>query len=632
VSQFYPFVVVGLVAGSIYGMTAVGLVLTYRTSGIFNFAHGAIAAANAFLFYEMREQWGVPWPLAVLACLVLAAPAMGVCLERLARLLAPASAASKVVATVGLLVAIQGLLTATFGANARPFKGFFPKHLWSLGSVNVGTDQIITFAIAVTITVALSMFLVRTRLGVAMRGVVDDPDLLNLAGTNPAAVRRAAWTVGCSVAALSGILIAPTLGLDAVLLTFLVVQAFGAAAIGRFTKVGATFAGGLVVGVGAALATKYVGQVHVLSGFPSSFPFIVLFVVLLGMRRGRLVELGSTATRQARARPTPLPAPARALLGAGFAAVVLLVPTFAGVRMTSYTDAVIFVLIFASLRLLVVTSGQVSLCHAAFASVGAATFSHLVVGQHWPWAVALLAAGLVAVPVGALLAIPAIRLSGLYLALATYGFGILLQRLIYPTKLMFGGQAVLHATRPALGGLHFGGDKAFYYLCVAIVAASVGLVHLLTRSRLGRLLRALSDSPTALATLGDEVNLLRLLVFCVSAFMAAVGGALFASFIQSPGPNSFDAFLSLIILVVLALAGRGELTAPIVAATVYVLAPAYIQSATFNKWLPVVFGLSAVAAASGSAVGVSDLVHRAAERARARGQYSPVRYRVEQPA
>src|SRR5206468_3387204 len=85
VSQFYPFLIVGLVAGSIYGMTAVGLVLTYRTSGIFNFAHGAIAAANAFLFYELREEWGLAWPLAGLLCLVVLAPAMGFVLERMAK-------------------------------------------------------------------------------------------------------------------------------------------------------------------------------------------------------------------------------------------------------------------------------------------------------------------------------------------------------------------------------------------------------------------------------------------------------------------------------------------------------------------------------------------------------------------
>src|SRR2546422_558184 len=108
-----------------YGMTAVGLVLTYRTSGIFNFAHGGIAAASAFAFYTLREDWGLPWPLAALVCVLLLAPAIGVVLERLAKALGPATTAAKVVATVGLLVAIQALLVATYGPNTRPFRSLF---------------------------------------------------------------------------------------------------------------------------------------------------------------------------------------------------------------------------------------------------------------------------------------------------------------------------------------------------------------------------------------------------------------------------------------------------------------------------------------------------------------------------
>ena len=90
-----------------------------------------------------------------------------------------------------------------------------------------------------------------------------------------------------------------------------------------------------------------------------------------------------------------------------------------------YTNALIFVILFLSLALLLNTSGQISLCHAAFVAIGASTFSHLTTDQGLPWLLALLGAGLVVVPVGALLSLPAIRLSGLYLALATFGFGIL---------------------------------------------------------------------------------------------------------------------------------------------------------------------------------------------------------------
>jgi ABC-type branched-subunit amino acid transport system permease subunit len=606
-------------------MTAVGLVLTYRTSGIFNFAHGAIAAANAYVFFQLREEWGVPWPLALLICALAIAPLMGLGLERLARILAPANTAAKVVATVGLLVAVQGLLVARYGANTRQFAALFPRRVVSLGTVNVGIDQLITCAVAVALTAVLTMFLHRARLGIAMRGVVDDPDLIGLSGTNPAAVRRVAWAIGASVAAISGILIAPTLGLDSVLLAQLVVQAFGAAAVGRFASIPHTFAGGLVVGVGAALSSKYVSSVPALAGFPASFPFIVLFAVLVMTRAGRLVELGSAPVRTTVAHATPMPARLRLGAGAGFVAAVLLVPTFAGVHLTSYTEAAIFVLLFVSLRLLVVTSGQVSLCQAGLAAVGATTFSHLVVSQGWPWPLALAAAGLVAVPVGAILAIPAIRLSGLYLALATFGFGILLQRLVYPTSLMFGGRSLLTATRP----LGLSGERAFYLTCVAIVAAALLLVDRLIRTRLGRLLAALGDSPMALSTLGGEVDLIRTLVFCISAGLAGLAGALFAAFIGSVGPNSFNPFLSLLLLVALALAGRRALAAPVIAAVAYVIVPSYVQNATFNKYLPVLFGVGAMVAAVRSTGTTPVNLRAVAERAEIRGRESPVRYRYQ---
>jgi branched-subunit amino acid ABC-type transport system permease component len=623
-SQFYPFIIVGLVTGAIYGMTAVGVVLTYRTSGIFNFAHGAIAAANAYLFFQLRQEWGVPWPLAGLICALAIAPAMGLGLERLARILAPANTAAKVVATVGLLVAVEGLLVARYGVNTRQFAALFPRRVVSLGSVNVGVDQMITCAIAVAFTVVLALFLVRARLGIAMRGVVDDADLISLSGTNPAAVRRAAWAIGASFAAISGILIAPTLGLDAVLLAQLVVQAFGAAAIGRFSSIPRTFVGGLVVGVGAALSTKYVGRVPALAGFPPSFPFVVLFAVLVMTRAGRLIELGSAPLRTTRTVATAMPPRMRLSAGVGLAAALLLVPTFAGVHLTTYTNAVIFALLFISLRLLVVTSGQVSLCHAGLAAVGATTFSHLVVGQGMPWPLALAAAGLVTVPVGALLAIPAIRLSGLYLALATFGFGVLLERLGYTSFLMFGRLSSLRATRP----LGLTSEQAFYFTCVAIVTAAALLVYLLTRTRLGRLLAALADSPVALATLGGEVNLIRTLVFCISAGLAGLAGALFAAFIGTVGQNSFSSFLSLNLLVVLAIAGRGQLSAPLIAAAAYVIVPSYIQNATLNTYLPVLFGIGAVAAAIRSTGTTMDL-RTISKRAEIRGRESPVRYRYE---
>ena len=209
---FLPFIVVGIATGSIYGLAAMGLVLTYKTSGIFNFAHGAIGTAAAYFFFELRQQHGVPWPAAAAITVLVAAPVLGLGLERLARGLAHASSVMKIVATVGLVLVIQGIAVVMYGPQTRNFPPFLPSSTFRVPSVNVGWDQLIIVVLAAGAAVGLYTFLRRTRLGLAMRGVVDDPDLLALAATSPVRVRTASWMIGCSFAALSGVLIAPSLG------------------------------------------------------------------------------------------------------------------------------------------------------------------------------------------------------------------------------------------------------------------------------------------------------------------------------------------------------------------------------------------------------------------------------------
>ena len=632
-SDFYPFIIAGLVSGAVYGLAATGLVLTYKTSGIFNFAHGSIAAAAAYLFYQVRQQWGLPWPVAIVLAVLVAGPIFGLVLERLAHALSGTTTAAKVVATVGLLIGVQGLLSAVYGAETRATRSFLPTKVLSLGTVNVGVDQILVFLIAVSGTVTLTVFLRSSRVGTAMRGVVDDPDLLDLAGTSPTQVRRVAWTIGSVFAALSGVLIAPAIGLDPLLLTLLVVQAFGAAAIGRFASLPLTFVGGLVIGLGAAMSSKYVNQVHVLSGLPPSIPFIVLFGVLIFTRRGRLVELGALTRRRHEVAPGSQRT-ARLVGGAALFLALASVPAFASSRLPVFTAALIYVLVFASLRLLVGTSGQVSLCHVAFAAVGATSFAHFAGGAGVAWPLALLFAGLIAVPVGALVAIPAIRLSGLYLALATLGFGILMERLVYPMGVMFGVDGLAKAPRPHLGFLNVSSDKGFYLLCLVIVVLGMLLIRLVTQSWIGRVLRAMADSPLALTTLGSNVDATRVFVFCLSAFLAGIAGALYASFSGTTSGISFTALLSLTLIVVLAINGNGELRAPVGAAFALYVIPSYIRNPTFNDYLPVLFGVSAIAVSvlSNPRFDPAGRVRAWADASRRRARVSRVAIRLQRAA
>jgi branched-subunit amino acid ABC-type transport system permease component len=592
VKELLPFLIVGLVSGSVYGLAGVGLVLTYKTSGVFNFAHGSVAAAVAFAFYQLRTLDHVPWPIAALVCLVVVAPVMGIGLEMIARRLGDAPAVTKIVATLGLVVAIQQLAVIKYGAQTRQFPAFLPTGVVHIGGVSVGVDQLIAMAIALGSTVGLYLFFQHTRLGLNMRAVVDSSDLVSLGGISPLRVRRWAWIIGSCFAGLSGLLLAPTIGLDVGILTFLVVQAFGACAIGLFTSLPLTYVGGLAIGVAAALSSKYVASVNWLGGLPPSLPFIVLFGALILVPRRKLVDI-SNERRTRIAGPRIRNRTARNAATLAAFAVLLLVPAFAGTKITVYSEALPYVLVFLSLSLLERTSGQLSLAQLGFAAVGAAAFSHLAHGLGLPWPLAVLLAGLIAVPVGALVAIPAIRLSGLYLALATFGFALLLQNLFYNTSAMFFRVGTI-TPRPSFAR----SDTAYYYLLLVIVAAGLFIVAATRRARLGRLLRAMADSPVALSTYGTSTTVIKVVVFCLSAFLAGIGGAVLGPVTGQIAATPFLAVQSLLLVVILALqVPFSELAAPFAAAFGMVVLPGYLSNFHYNQWLSVLFGVGAIAVA-----------------------------------
>jgi len=307
------------------------------------------------------------------------------------------------------------------------------------------------------------------------------------------------------------------------------------------------------------------------------------------------------------------------------------VPLWAGPKLPLWISAVTYLVLFASLSLLVWTSGQISLCQVAFAALGATTFSHFQYTDHIPWLIALGLAGLVTAPVGAVIAIPAIRLSGVYLALATFGFGVFMQDVIYNQGFMFGPTLTAQAGRPNLGFLGGVTDKSYYFVVLAIGAASVGLLVLVARSRLGRLLRALSESPVMLATHGLTITVTRVTVFMISAFFAGIAGALMISQSHFEGSSGFPAETSLLLLAVLGICGTRLVSSSMLAAGLIAIVPGYLT------WLgtdqqELAFGIAAISAVILYAVRpqVREFLTSAGARSASRRQRSPVRSRLTQ--
>jgi ABC-type branched-subunit amino acid transport system ATPase component/branched-subunit amino acid ABC-type transport system permease component len=611
----FPFIVIGLTTGAVYALAGTGLVLTYKTSGVFNFAYGGLAAIGAYTFYVLYVLNGWSWPLAAAVAICVVGPVMGLALAILARRLQGASIALGVAATVGLLLVIEAAVQLIYGTQTvRTVPIFLGTAHVRFAGTNIEVSQIVTFCFAIVVTVLLTLILRFARRGVAMRAIVDDSELLGLTGTSPTTVRRTAWVIGVTLASASGVLFAPLLPLDPIQLTLLVASAFGAAAIGAFTSLPLTLAGGLGIGVLASLSTKWFPS-GLLSGLSPSFPFVVLFIVVLVFPRRYLVAspLAAPTARAAWRAPARL----QLTIGGILLAVLVVAPTFAGVHLTDWTTFVAMSIVFMSLGLLVRASGQVSLSQAAFVAIGATSFSHLTLGAGIPWLAALLLSGLVAVPIGALLAMPAIRLGGLYLALGTFGFGILLQDMFYSQSYMFGGSGLgVDDPRPHLAWLAIGTDRGFYYLTLLIAVLVAGVIVALTRGRLGRLLRGGVDSATALATSGANVTVTRLVAFCISAFLASFGGALAGVGQGTVIADSYQPILSLTWFATIVIVAGGEPWDAVLAAAALFLIPSYISGQQVTTVLQLLFGAGAVGyALLGGSHGPPTSVRRAIDAA-----------------
>ncbi len=301
-SSILPFIVAGIAFGSIYGLAATGLVLTYKTSGIFNFGHGALATTAAYVFYWMHYDHGWDWKLSTVVSVLVVGPLLGLAMERIARVLSNQRTAWKVVGTVGLILLVQGLGSIKYGTDTRAAQPtYLPngREFFRFAGVNITYAQVTVTVIGLIVVAALYALFRFTRLGVAMRAVVDDPDLLDLQGISPTRVRRISWIIGATLAALSGVLILPFLNLNAIILTFLVVQTFGAAAIGIFSSIPLAFAGGLIVGIGESVLTKYEISYPSIVGLSKGLPFIILIVVMLATPRQKLAPPSAAEVRPA---------------------------------------------------------------------------------------------------------------------------------------------------------------------------------------------------------------------------------------------------------------------------------------------------------------------------------------------
>jgi branched-chain amino acid transport system permease protein len=536
------YALAGLGLGAIAALSGVGMLVTYRATGVFNIAHGAIAMFAAYVFWQLTDPWGVPVWVAALLVLFVLAPAFGVLLERVVfrplqrRFATPAEA---LVATIGILVLLLGVAYAVWGTQVRHPASLFPNHVVHSGSLTLHVDAFADLAAVLAGTGLLGLALRVTPLGTQIRAVVDRRDLAELSGVDADRVAAIGWAIGSVFAALTGVLLASQLQLDPFNLTLVVLETFAVPVIAGLTNIPVAIGAGIALGIGMSEMSLYTPSsptlVDIWNALHANAPVVVLLVALLA--RNRLAQSGDagvTATfarRRAAERSIPRMAVEYAL-----AAVALFAPlTFDQVSLHQAQAVPALGIIFVSIVAVTGYSGQISLGQAGYAGLGA-LFCARVSGDV-PELVALLVGVLAAGIVGFLTGYPAIRRRGLFLALTTFAVGAVVSRFVFEQPYFTSGVTV---SRPSLFGLSLAGDKAFYLFELAMLAVTFLIMYNLRSDALGRSLVAIRDSEDGARSVGVDVRAYKVLIFTVSAMLAGLGGALLAQQKLSFSATDFD--------------------------------------------------------------------------------------------
>ncbi|HEU5031289.1 MAG TPA: ABC transporter permease [Spirillospora sp.] len=574
-TTFLTYTILGLVLGAVYSIAASGLVLTYNTSGIFNFAHGAQAMFGTFLYWQF-QQWGWPAWLALAAVIGVVGPAMGAALHTvIMKGLRGTADVTKIIVTVAVLLGTVYLAQWVWDPDeARTVDMFFGSGAKiALGGVEIRYHELVCLVAAVAIAAGLRVLFTRTRAGVVMRGSVDDPDLLRLNGHDPERAAMLSWALGSTLAVLAGVLIVPISGgaLDADQLTLLVIDAFAAAMFGRLRSIPRTFAGAMVLGLAANYVLAYLPSAGTFTGnLRVSLPMIILFVVLVVLPQDRL--RGAAVRTRERYRPPTVRSAAvwGAVLVAGVYLYSLLLSD-SGV--TTFALGMTFAIIALSLTVLTGYAGELNLAPLSFGAVATVVAFHF--GVHGSGLDArlnvqgILLAVVAAALVGGLVALPALRLRGLYLALATLAFGEFLSNMVLRDTtehklfgieftLFPGGSLVVPPLKAGPLDLR-DGTSSLMTATVLFALIGVGLAALRS-SGYGRRLAAMKDSPAATAMLGQNLIRLKLSVFMISAAIAGLGGVLMASATGTVAQENFTFVGSLGLLMLVVVAGIGYIS------------------------------------------------------------------------
>jgi branched-subunit amino acid ABC-type transport system permease component len=570
--HFLGFALPGIPYGCTYALVAVGLVLTYQATGVLNFAYGAQAYLSAFVFTYLVQNKHLPVGVAFVIAVVVLAPAVGLVFDRfLFRKIAPANVIAKLVTGISMLVGIPAVLAIIF-TNSNQYNPpsilFNPDVVYFRIAGTPINGISVTCVVATAVTLVGLLVLIRwTSLGLKMRGAVESRRLIELDGINGGRVVASAWAVSGLIAGLAGVLLAPIYGqLQFSDYADLMVAAFAAAAWAVLRSLPIAVLVGILMGMTVTILQGYLPAGSIWSSAAlTSLPFIVLvgaLVLVPGMR-----TLGGAKDPLASVDP-PTPPTTAALRAPEFDRVIkilwyVLLVAFSVSMLTwmpkiwenVFNAGLAYSVVFLSITLITGMGGQLSLCQATLAGVGAFMAAQLASHLGLNFLLGGLVGAVVAATVAVVLAFASVRLRGLGLALMTIAAALVFDNVVFAEVDTVNGHPI-NVTPNQLGlGILNPDGRAFFVVAMVVLAVCVFLVLRVRRGSIGGFLGAMQGSSTAASGMGVNLTWMHVLVFGLSGAVAGIGGTLLSINQQAVNPNTFSWEFSLVFVVVVVTTG-----------------------------------------------------------------------------
>lgn len=592
-------VVLGLLVGSLYALLAIGLVLVFKATRVLNLAHGQIGASAVVVLVELVVNAGLPYPLALLIALV-SGVTVGVLVEVLyIHALRRAAGLVTMVATLAIGQVLAGTTSLLISPTDQAKLGLsnFPQPVsvrTQVAGVTINGSGAVTLVVVPLLAAALALFFKKARYGIAIRAAADDEDNARLLSISPRRVSLTAWGLAGGLSALAAVLIAGVKGSgsDFSFGPGLLLRALAPALIARLSSLPVAALAGLGVGVLDQLVTAETGNATV----SDAALFLVVLVSLFVQRTaaGRAGDVTAVSF--------PVAAAARRISSAARASSAFQrsrrgVPVAVGVLLAllplALDDAdngtlaltAAFAVAGLSVVLLTGIAGQVSLGQWAIAGAGAYAVGLASLRWHWNVLPSLLFAAIAGAVGSLVIGIPALRLRGLYLGLASLALAVAAHSWLFQTSLFgqvdkgAGGGQVARPRLLGAGGVSLFGNRAFAYLALAVLAVAAGVVAVVRSGRVGRQLTSVRENERAAAAFGVDVITAKLTAFTLAGALAGLAGGLYAYAQGGPDQSDFTPSQSFLVLAIAIVGGVATISGPLIGAVLLITLPTVFADA-----------------------------------------------------